>query len=56
MARNFDTKKIKSIYQKPESGSLEREMEDMIAREKAKIRIVNKLVQSYQKHRHKPEN
>lgn len=43
MVKNNDDNKGRPIQKNPEPGSLEKEIEDMIEREKTKRRIVGKL-------------
>jgi hypothetical protein len=49
-------KKGRPIQKNPEPGTLEKEIDEIIEREKAKRRIVSKLVQTSQAHNDKPEN
>lgn len=44
MAKNNLSKNNKAFQEKPEENSLEKEIEDMIDREKTKRRIVDKLL------------
>jgi len=42
--KNKSIKKGKPLQEKPEENSLEKEIEEMIDREKTKVRIVSKLL------------
>jgi hypothetical protein len=44
MTKKNDSKKGKPLQEKPEASSLEKEIEEMIDREKTKGRIVSKLL------------
>jgi hypothetical protein len=56
MAKNNDDKKGRPIQKNPEPGALEKEIDELIQREKAKRRIVSKLVHQSNSRNKKSDN